>query len=454
MLTADHRRAGLWHFRGSARRFFSLYGGVVITAFLAGCAELPPIEFQLGAGDVKPRKTFAGLLAADEPEAALAAQKILRAGGNAADTAAALGLALAVTLPSSAGLGGGGACLLHDGRTGITEVLDFTPTASPKDDAARFRAATPALARGLFMLHAKYGKLPWGQVVAPAEHLARFGFSVSRALAQDLAADGDVLTSDPNALKAFMTPRRQMLKEGDQLKQPDLATLLGRMRARGPADLHAGLYGEEFEDAIAAIGANITAEDVRDYVPRWAPAAGTDEGAVRIYVPQNPIVGDDFLKVYGARETDAHEEAIAGATSFVVADDIGTGIACTLSMGKPFGIGIMPAGVGFLMAPAPDVARQPLVPVVGVDHTKNDFLFALAGAGTSAVARTAAVTRAIVTDRRTAAEALSAPGRTRVRSGLINAINCAPEGENTISCLVHNDPRGAGYALVEQRRKR
>ena len=70
---------------------------------------------------------FLGHVASEEPRAALAARNVLSAGGTAVDAAAAAGLMLTVTLPSRAGLGGGGACLLFNPRRGDTEAVLFPP---------------------------------------------------------------------------------------------------------------------------------------------------------------------------------------------------------------------------------------------------------------------------------------------------------------------------------------
>ena len=75
---------------------------------------------------------FLGGVATDEPRATLVGRDILSSGGTAADAAVAVSMALSVTLPSSASLGAGGVCVVHDSKSNTTESLDFR-SAVPKN---------------------------------------------------------------------------------------------------------------------------------------------------------------------------------------------------------------------------------------------------------------------------------------------------------------------------------
>ena len=78
----------------------------------------------------------------------------------------------------------------------------FTPLApaTPGPNADR-PAAVPMMARGLFLLHARYGLVPFESLLGSAEQLARFGVPVSRALAKDIALVSGPLMADPNAMR-------------------------------------------------------------------------------------------------------------------------------------------------------------------------------------------------------------------------------------------------------------
>jgi len=213
---------------------------------------------------------FLGGVVADEPRAALVGRDILSAGGSASDAATAMYMTLAVTLPSRAGLGGGGMCLVFDVTTGKTQALDFTAPASGTAAYGADRpSAIPASPRGAFALHARLGRLPWAEVVAPAEKLARFGYTVSRAFGNDLTAVGPALLADNGARAMFGTTSGALAHEGEKVEALDLAATLGLIRARGVGPFYNGPYANNLVAAVQGAGGSLTIKELRAYTPKW-----------------------------------------------------------------------------------------------------------------------------------------------------------------------------------------
>src|SRR5271154_7133257 len=79
---------------------------------------------KMGLSGIVASGSFAAV-SADESRAAEIGREILQNGGNATDAAAAMYFALAVTLPSAAGLGASGACIVHDDKTRAAEAFVF-----------------------------------------------------------------------------------------------------------------------------------------------------------------------------------------------------------------------------------------------------------------------------------------------------------------------------------------
>ena len=441
--------AELWRKKGA----FSL----VLAISAVTCLALSACE----TGLVQSLPTFSsrsepgGIVATDEPQAALIARDILNAGGSAADAAVALGFSLGVTLQSAAGLGGGGICTVFDSETGRVEALDFTPPpAVGKQLSARWQVAVPSLARGLFALHAKYGKLPWQQVVVPSENVARFGNIISRSFAFDLRTASESLVNDPEALDTFMSPRRTMLDEGDRLSQLELAAVLGRIRGKLPGDFYAGALARTIDDSAQSSGVSLDAEDLRRFSPQWKSTHVVQIGDSNLYFATS---GVDQQSVSDALSRDNTVEtplttSTPSSTGFVVADASGMAVACSLTMIQPFGIGLMLDGLGFLLAPSPDsqaVIAPQLVPVIAIDRNSQQVTFAGATGGEGASEVLSTIARVTLLGEQSVKDSYPTHSRSDIRRAQVNAFFC-PQGLMTSfeACFVNSDPAGLGYGLI------
>ncbi|WP_162917036.1 gamma-glutamyltransferase [Dongia deserti] len=368
------------------------------------------------AGELFEVDDFYGGIVADEPRAALVGREVLNAGGNAADAVAAAYFVMSATMPSTAGLGGGGICVVHRGEEDriASEVLDFLPRA-----AAGGLVAVPASARGMAALSARYGKLPWAQLVAPAESIAQTGEAASRALARDVALAERKLRADPQMAGLFTRADGSMLGEGDNLRQPELAGVLGQIRAKGPNELYGGVLGQQLAASAQAIGAPLTIEDLRGVQAKFYKPLAIKWGDQQVFLPQPPAAGgvsvaqmlkaldgaDDnnraaFLADASLRLTanraqwmqpngdvtqpsdtlisDQHvAQVMQGhqsgrgtpaaslpfpaqrvpenpfAAGIVAVDAEGLGVACNFTMNALFGAGRIAQGTGIILAPAP-----------------------------------------------------------------------------------------------------
>ena len=401
---------GLRQLRGRPLRLSgSLIGAVLaVTACTHSGAQY--------AGELYSVDNFYGGIVADEPRAALVGRETLNAGGNAADAVAAAYFVMSATMPSTAGLGGGGVCVIHRGEEDkiASEVLDFLPRA-----AAGGLVAVPSSARGMAALAARYGKLPWAQLVAPAETIAQTGEAASRALARDVSIGEKKLRADPQMAALFTRADGSMLGEGDNLRQPELAGVLGQIRAKGPNELYGGVLGQQLAASAQAIGAPLTIEDLRGFQAKFYKPLEIKWGDQTIFLPQPPAAGGiavaQMLKALGSTDdknraalladasmrltadraqwmepngdakqpvdaliSDQHVAQVmqgyqsgrataAGslpfpaqrvpenpfAASVVAVDKDGLGIACNFTMNALFGAGRIAQGTGIILAPAP-----------------------------------------------------------------------------------------------------
>ncbi|GAB2174916.1 gamma-glutamyltransferase [Dongia sp. agr-C8] len=369
----------------------------------------------------------------DEPRAALVARDVLANGGNAADAAVAAYFALAVTLPSAAGLGGGGVCLVHDAEKETTDVFDFLPRA-----AKGGLVAVPGNVRGMAAINARYGKLPWPQLVTPGANLAGTGTAISRALGTELQAAGSRLGEDPQ-MAAIFTKDGVPRGETDNLRQVDLGAALERIRVGGINEFYSGQLGRNLAEAAQSIGAPLTIEDLRASKTVVYPPAAIDVGEQQLFFPAPPAAGGvlaaqmvealgdidasnpaevakaingliadrqgwmkpggDATKAVAELTASDHLDAAMNArldapgaamqenpsaTGLVTMDADGQGVACEFTMNAPFGSARIAPGTGIILAPAPNdrgAGFSALGPIMQASNHSGRLYFLAAGGG-------------------------------------------------------------------------
>ncbi len=369
-----------------------------------------------------------GYAVADEPQAAIVARQILNQGGNAADAAAAEGFAMAVTLPSRAGLGGGGACLIKmpdsSGKMQPPVALLF-PAGSPGAATGDRPAAIPTLPRGLLALQARYGQMSSSAVIVPAERLAGSA-QLSAALETDLRTVGPALLADPAAAAVF-APNGTLLPADVNFSQPDLAATLEVLRTQSIQGFYSGTFAPTFVSAADAAGGGLTLADLNDATPQYT----------------NPVSGNaDKYAVASLPVATAPAEVLPASASFMALDKNGGTVVCVTSMNNLFGTGRIAAGTGILLAASPHSNPTPDL-AASIAYLPGNLNFRAASAGTGQ-------SQAIVANQIAMTNALT-PGKPPIiipEPGRGNAISCpatVPGGE--ASCTATSDLRGQGLAI-------
>ena len=251
----------------------------------------------------------AAAVASPDRYGALAAQSILRAGGNAVDAAVATAFTLAVSYPEAGNIGGGGFMTLF--VQGQAYFLDYRETApagasanmyldshgEPTENSlyGNLAVGIPGTVRGMAEAHRRFGKLTWQQDLAPAIELARTGFVVPAVLIktrQD-SLPGFAHSGNFAAWAANM-------HSGQRFLQPELAATLERMAKNGADEFYSGQTADQI---VAQMGRGpikglITRQDLAGYKAVWRePLQGEWHGFQVITAPPPSSGGIALLQM-------------------------------------------------------------------------------------------------------------------------------------------------------------
>lgn len=300
---------------------------------LAQPAFREPTSVLLEGEQHQPFRAEQAMVVAGEHLATLVGRQVLQRGGNAVDASVATALALAVTLPRAGNLGGGGFALI---RTPDDEVfaLDFRETA-PQALYREFyterqassvngptSAGIPGTVAGLWEMHRRFGKLPWSDLVAPAQRLAEEGFPISAYEAEGIASRTEAFAEYPSTAAIFLPNQGAAPRPQQRFLQTDLAATLQRLAQRGADDFYRGETAQRLVEAVRRSGGVWTASDLESYRALWREPLSTDFRGYRVVSMPPPSSGGlhllQMLEMVESRPTEPLQATSAEDTHFLV----------------------------------------------------------------------------------------------------------------------------------------
>ena len=267
MLEPSHYRQFFQLGPGLGEGNLSFLAGIRVALVLLLAGILAACGGDSERGRVEVVEGFAGLVAGDEPRAVSIGRDILGNGGTAVDAAVAMYFTMAVTMPSRAGLGGGGACLVFSSgstqrdQDAFGEAYVFAPGINASG------ALVPLNARTMGAMHARHGVRRWEQLVSPGEQLARFGHAVSRAFARDIAVARRLIESDPALRQSLSNRDGALAREGDIIVQEALSAVLAGIRGQGAGYMHKGPFAERLSLAYGRLGVSLSKDELWRVLP-------------------------------------------------------------------------------------------------------------------------------------------------------------------------------------------
>ncbi len=230
-----------------------------------------------------------GMAATSQPLATQVALDILKAGGSAVDAAIAANATLGLMEPTGCGIGGDLFAIVWDAEKRELTGLNASGRSPQSLTLQHFRdlgmesipylgpltVSVPGAVDGWFELHARYGRLPMSELLAPAIAYADEGFPVTAFIA-DLWQENVGSRKDYPGIKEVYMPGGAAPETGDVFKNPNLANTY-RMIAEGGRDaFYKGEIADKIDSYMAEQGGFLTAADLAAHTSEWVTPMATN----------------------------------------------------------------------------------------------------------------------------------------------------------------------------------
>lgn len=243
-----------------------------------------------------------GVVAAQHAVAAETGADVLAAGGNAFDAAVAVSFALGVLEPWMSGPMGGGGMMLWTAEDQQSHALRFGMRSSASLDVAHYplsgkgkasdlfpwqavqddrnvrgasSVAVPGTVAGMSAMHARFGTMPWAELLQPAIAHARKGLHVDWYASLIIGSSARELAADRDAAALFLEDGTWPKSAGwtalsnIRLDQSRHAQTLDQLAKAGAADFYRGDIGAALVKDVTEKGGFLTSGDLAGYEAEW-----------------------------------------------------------------------------------------------------------------------------------------------------------------------------------------
>jgi gamma-glutamyltranspeptidase/glutathione hydrolase len=218
------------------------------------------------------------IVVASQPLAAQSGLRMLADGGNAVDAAVAAAATLAVVEPVNNSVGGDAfAQVWHRGQLYGVNGSGRSPAGWR---AQRFAGRSAMPVRGWDSvtvpgavsvwaeLSARFGRLPFDALLAPAIGYAREGYAVTPSVAEKWLDQAPELAAQPGFAQAFL-PQGRAPRIGERFQLPGLAGTLERIAATRGRDFYEGETAARIAHFAGECGAALAIEDLSSHRAEW-----------------------------------------------------------------------------------------------------------------------------------------------------------------------------------------
>jgi len=226
------------------------------------------------------------VVSTSHPLAAHAGNRILLEGGNAVDAAIATASTLTVVEPVSNGLGSDAFAMVWDGKK--LHGLNASGGAPAYWNLAYFRqkygedgqgfakrpergwdsVTVPGAIAGWTALHARFGKLPFGQLLQTAIDIAERGVNIAPIVARKWQAAVPILAGQPGFVGAFM-PGGRGPDIGEKFLFNDAANTPRILAKQGGRAFYEGEIAEKIINWSKSTGGQLRLNDLATYQAEW-----------------------------------------------------------------------------------------------------------------------------------------------------------------------------------------